>query len=146
MGNARENVRLTADVILLATIDGQQHVLLIQRRRDPYQGRWALPGGHVDTGEATEAAAHRELTEETGITVGSLTLAGVYAEPGRDPRGRYVTFAYRAFIPGVMSIPKAADDAEDARWWPVEELTEQMMAFDHYTIILDAIGYALPAR
>ncbi len=139
------NVRLTVDVILFAlNRDGQQHVLLIKRRWDPYQGRWALPGGHVDPGEPTLVAAHRELTEETGITVDGLDLLGVYADPGRDPRGRYVTFAYRGTINGAWPVPEAADDAVDARWWPVTELTEDMMAFDHYGIVADAVrdGYA----
>lgn len=131
-----ENVRLTADVVLFTP---SRHVLLIQRHWDPYQGLWALPGGHVDDGEQPLAAAHRELKEETGLAVDWLDLVGVYADPWRDPRGRYVTFAYSTTIPGAPPVPCAADDAADARWWPVDELTTQMMAFDHYSVIRDAL-------
>jgi 8-oxo-dGTP diphosphatase len=130
-----ETVRLTADVVLLTPT---RDVLLIQRGWNPYEGRWALPGGHVDDGEHTIAAARRELTEETGLVVEDLDLMGVYADPGRDPRGRYVTFTYFASLTGVPPVPVAGDDAIDARWWPVSELSAQMMAFDHYSIIIDA--------
>lgn len=138
MENA-ENVRLTADVVLLATNnEGRQYVLLIQRGSPPYKDHWALPGGHVNAGEATAAAAHRELIEETGLAVDDLELVRVYADPGRDPRGRYVTFAYVATLTGSLPVPVAGDDAAKARWCLVSELTDHQMAFDHYTIITDA--------
>jgi 8-oxo-dGTP diphosphatase len=131
-----EITKLTADVVLLAP---PQQVLLIQRGWDPYKGKWALPGGHVESGESTISAAYRELTEETDLVVDSLELVGVYAEPGRDPRGRYVTFAYYLVIDSAPPAPNAGDDAVDARWWPIDELTTQMMAFDHHSIITDAL-------
>jgi 8-oxo-dGTP diphosphatase len=128
---------ITADVVLFAP---PRDVLLIRRGWDPYKGMWALPGGHVDEGELTLAAAYRELREETGLVVEDLELVGVYAEPGRDPRGRYVTFAYSAIFPGGASVPRAGDDAVDVGWWPVAELTAQMVAFDHYSIIREALA------
>jgi 8-oxo-dGTP diphosphatase len=131
----RETVRLTADVVLLTP---SRHVLLIQRGWDPYKGYWALPGGHVDPGEKTVAAAHRELAEETGLVVESLDLVGVYADPGRDPRGRYVTFAYVG-VGDVRYVLTAGDDAVDALWWPLEKLVRHAIAFDHYRIIEDAV-------
>jgi 8-oxo-dGTP diphosphatase len=131
-----ENIRLTADVVLLAR---PRHVLLIQRGWEPFKGRWALPGGRVDNGEPTIMTVRRELFEETGLTVASLDLVGVYADPGRDPRGRYVTFAYGSTIGGIPPVPVASDDAVDARWWPIDELTAQTLAFDHNLIIADAL-------
>jgi 8-oxo-dGTP diphosphatase len=137
----REVTRLTADVVLLATReDGQRCVLLIRRGWAPYMGRWALPGGHVDAGEQTVAAARRELLEETGLDVGSLDLVGVYAAPGRDPRGRYVTFAYAATLIGPPPMPTAGDDAAEACWWPVVDVAPEQMAFDHDQILADAVG------
>lgn len=128
-------VRLTADVVLLTP---SRHVLLIQRGHDPFKGRWALPGGHVDPGEETVAAAQRELVEETGVVVESLELIGVYAAPGRDPRGRYVTFAYVGVCGGFQS-PEAGDDAVNADWWSIDKLNAQTMAFDHCRIVWDAL-------
>lgn len=141
-----ELAHLTADVVLFGTnASGELHVLLIKRRWPPHAGAWALPGGHLDTGEDPRTAARRELLEETGITVRDpeLTLAGVYAGPGRDPRGRYVTFAYTALLPDVLGMlpnPKAADDAAEARWVPVTDLPNLSLAFDHGRIIDDALA------
>ncbi|WP_163548348.1 NUDIX domain-containing protein [Candidatus Frankia nodulisporulans] len=133
-----EMARLTADVIALAVHDGTLHVLLIRRRRDPFAGMWAFPGGHVDPGETVDAAARRELAEETGMTVGDLTPVGVYTAPGRDPRGRYVTAVFTSHVDG-MPTPTAADDADAARWVPVDEALADGLAFDHTQILRDAV-------
>jgi 8-oxo-dGTP diphosphatase len=69
-------------------------VLLIRRKNPPFQGQFALPGGFVDIGETTEAAALRELKEETGIDGSSPRLIGVYSDPTRDPRGHTIGIAY----------------------------------------------------
>ncbi|MEV5605756.1 NUDIX hydrolase [Streptomyces sp. NPDC052299] len=126
-----ETIRYTADVVAL-TPSGD--VLLIERDWPPYEGTWALPGGHVDPGETSRAAAARELEEETGLLMAAddLRQIGVWDSPGRDPRGRYVTVAYAAIVPDT---PVAAqDDARDARWWPLNNLPEQL-AFDHADIL-----------
>ncbi|WP_328765382.1 MULTISPECIES: NUDIX hydrolase [unclassified Streptomyces] len=131
-----ETVQYTADVVAL-TPSG--HVLLIERGWPPFEGAWALPGGHVDAGEAPYEAAARELAEETGIHVplGNLHQIGVWDQPDRDPRGRYVTFAYMAVVPDDTKAT-AGDDARAARWWPLSELPEQL-AFDHADIISAAV-------
>lgn len=145
MSASRETARLTADVVLFAAPPGSLHVLLIQRGHPPHQGKWALPGGHVDDGEDTEAAARRELSEETGLTVDDLARVDVYATPGRDPRGRYVTFAYTGVL-RETATPTAGDDASEAHWWPVSELTGDMLAFDHWQILIDAVDLGRWAR
>lgn len=130
-----ETIRFTSDVVLIAA----GHVLLIERGWDPFEGMWALPGGHVDPGETSLTAAARELAEETGITVPveALRQAGTFDAPGRDPRGRYVTVAYTATLPQPVQ-PSAGDDATAARWWPLTDLPE--LAFDHADIIRAALG------
>jgi 8-oxo-dGTP diphosphatase len=135
-----ETARLTADVVLFGESDGHLYALVIRRGWDPYAGHWALPGGHVDAGEDTESAARRELAEETGLRIGALDLVAVYADPGRDPRGRYATFAYTARL-AHLPDPTAGDDATDARWVLVDELlaTGTRLAFDHKLIIHDAL-------
>jgi 8-oxo-dGTP diphosphatase len=153
----RETVRLTADVVLFAHLDGQRHVLLIQRGRQPYQGYWALPGGHVDPGETTIAAARRELTEETGLSVPALAKVRVYSTPGRDPRGRYVAAVYTADLGAVdryeVVAPTAGDDAAEVCWVPVAEVLtgdRWPLAFDHRRIITEtqlthSVGAVTPA-
>ncbi len=63
-------------------------VLLVRRARPPAQGAWSLPGGAQRLGETAEAAARRELLEETGLAVGALHLAGHVDSIHRDPDGR----------------------------------------------------------
>lgn len=136
---------LTADAVLFAESGDRLHVLLIRRGWPPFKDCWALPGGYVDPGEDTTAAAYRELAEETGIRLGPcLKPSGVYADPGRDPRGRFVSFAYAARL-GRMPEPVAADDATAARWVPVDDvLTGAVgLAFDHARIIHDALRLVL---
>lgn len=130
-----ETARLTADVVVLA--DDDTRVLLVRRAKEPYIGRWALPGGHLNPGEEAEAAARRELREETGIDPGHLIAVGVYATPGRDPRGRYVSFAYVTRLARTVP-PTAGDDAADAQWVPVRAALNNL-AFDHLAIITDAL-------
>jgi 8-oxo-dGTP diphosphatase len=139
---ATEQVRLTADVVLFGEFDGAAWVLLIERGWDPFKGHLALPGGHVDAGETAEDAAHRELAEETGIRVGALTQVGAYAAPGRDPRGRYVTFAYTARMPRRVE-PVAGDDAVRAEWVRLDEILSgtRRIAFDHDLIIRNALDH-----
>lgn len=126
-----ETIRYTADVVVTTT-DG--YVLLIQRGWDPFAGQWALPGGHVDAGETSRDAAARELAEEAGVHAApeELDQIGVFDQPDRDPRGRYVTVAYHlTVIPGT--IIEAGDDATNAQWWPLSDLPE--LAFDHADIL-----------
>lgn len=133
-----ETIRYTADVVVLTSDD---RVLLIERDWPPHQGAWALPGGHVDPGETSREAASRELEEETGVRVDAVTLCqiGTFDRPDRDPRGRYVTVAYLARVPGDTPAI-AGDDARAARWWPVNALPE--LAFDHADIFQAAMGSA----
>ncbi|MGW3185451.1 NUDIX domain-containing protein [Kitasatospora sp. NPDC001119] len=132
-----ESIRYTADVVA-TTPDGR--VLLIERGWPPYEGAWALPGGHVDPGETSREAAARELAEETGVRVDAADLVqlGVWDAPGRDPRGRYVTAAYRAVVPDDTPTT-AGDDAHAARWWPLDGLPQQL-AFDHAEILTAAVS------
>lgn len=139
-GETIEHVRLTADVVLFSyTETSAPHVLLMRRGWPPFKDHWALPGGHVDPGEDALTAARRELLEETGITTEHLDYADAYAAPGRDPRGRYVTFAYTARTPGLPK-PTAADDAAEAVWIPFRDVMADgfPLAFDHREIISDA--------
>lgn len=134
-------VKYTADMVLFTERESVLQVLLIDRRWDPFQGKAALPGGHLDPGETAEAAARRECREETGIDAPhDVVPLGVYNDRGRDPRGDYSTTAFSAILPGAPD-PVAADDAKAAAWRPVHEvLAGDQLAFDHRRILTDAVA------
>lgn len=130
-------VVLAADVVGLREGPSGTEILLVRRRGEPFQGMWALPGGHVEAEERTFEAARRELLEETGIQVGALRSVGAWGEPGRDPRGRAVSFVYLAEIT-AEARPRAGDDAAEARFVPLAELPA--LAFDHGEIVAAALA------
>ncbi len=132
MTRIRHEPALTTDCVLF---DARGRVLLIRRKNPPFAGCYALPGGFMDLGETAEAACRRELLEETGLESDALALVGVYSKPDRDPRGHTVSIAYAGRIEG--GVPRAADDAADAEW--VDDWQSEVLAFDHATIIADAI-------
>uniref|UniRef100_UPI003F4944C4 NUDIX domain-containing protein n=1 Tax=Actinokineospora sp. CA-119265 TaxID=3239890 RepID=UPI003F4944C4 len=140
-----DGVTFTADVVLIVTDTPtrsplQGEVLLIQRRWDPYAGRWALPGGGVDRSETSRQAAARELWEETGVDVAPdhLTQVGFYEDPDRDPRGRFLSMAY-AVVLDSKPATEAADDAAAVRWIPLDQIGRTALAFDHDQILRDAL-------
>ncbi|THJ74938.1 NUDIX domain-containing protein [Candidatus Frankia alpina] len=138
MTETTETTRLTADVVALSDRGGVPHVLLIRRGWPPYTGMWALPGGHIDAGETAEDAARRELAEETGLHAEDLTLVGVWADPGRDPRGRYASWVYRTHLYDLPT-PTAGDDAAAAEWVPAAAALAEGLAFDHSAILRAAL-------
>ncbi len=118
-------------------------ILLIQRKHEPFG--WALPGGFVNVGETVEAAAVRELFEETGCSVlpEDLTFFGIYSDPARDPRGHTVSIVYMADISnGHADNLQAGDDAANLGWFGNIVPIPEQIAFDHKQIIKD-VGYSL---
>lgn len=129
---------LTVDCVIFA-YDQQAslRVLLIERAGNPFQGHWALPGGFVDEGETLEAAALRELEEETGMKDVFIEQLYTFGDPGRDPRGQVVSVAHFALVNPTRHPVKAASDARTVAWHDIEHLPS--MAFDHQQIIETAI-------
>ena len=130
---------VTVDITLFysATEDNIE-VLLIKRAREPFKGRWALPGGFVDKDESLERAAVRELEEETGLRRVRLEQFGAFGDPGRDPRGHTVSIGFTARVKKYGTL-KADDDAEDARWYSINRLPQ--LAFDHKKLIRAALHH-----
>ena len=150
---------LTADCVVVRS---GSEVLLVRRGGEPFKGCWALPGGFMEMDETIEHCAVRELEEETGLRFAEqdLRLIGVYSAPGRDPRGRTVTAAFRVESgergtesgewrtesgewraeSGERRVengePVAGDDAAEVRWWPLAALPP--LAFDHADIVAAA--------
>ena len=140
---------VTVDLVIFTVLDRDLKVLLIRRKEHPFKGALALPGGFLrvsdgpDQGEDLEAAAHRELAEETGLPLGSVWLnqLGTFGAPGRDPRMRVITVAWFALVrPDLAPLVEAGSDAADAGWFSLTELAGESLAFDHRAILDAAVA------
>jgi 8-oxo-dGTP diphosphatase len=129
---------LTVDCVVFGFDEGELKLLLIERDLEPFIGKWALPGGFVRVDETLEAAARRELEEETGMRDVFLEQLYTFGAIDRDPRERVVSVAYYALVKLADHTVKAATDARDARWFPAADLPE--LAFDHSEIAAAALA------
>ena len=112
-------------------------ILLIQRKLQPFLGKWALPGGFVQMDETLEEAAERELREETGLAGIWLEQLAAFSRVDRDPRDRIVTVAFLALVKMNDLELHADTDASDAAWFDFDDCPE--LGFDHEDILQNAI-------
>ncbi|WP_242910795.1 NUDIX hydrolase [Actinomadura terrae] len=138
-------VAVTVDLVIFTVRDDQLQVLLIERGQEPFEGRPALPGGYIRERERLDAAALRELHEETGVDGSRLHLEQLraYSDPDRDPRERVITVAYLALGPD-MPLARAGTDARAAEWVPVMTALngDIELAFDHAVILREGLERA----
>jgi bifunctional NMN adenylyltransferase/nudix hydrolase len=126
----------------LVTVAG--HVLLVRRKHTPGRGLWAIPGGFLEGRERLCQGALRELKEETGLDapdadlIDALREVAVFDHPDRSTRGRILTHAHWFDLPlAVLPKVRGADDAAEARWFPIAELSalETELFEDHFHIL-----------
>lgn len=129
---------LTVDCVVFGLDDRDLKLLLIKRALNPFEGRWALPGGFVHYNETIDDAARRELKEETGITRLYLEQLYTFGVLNRDPRERVVSVAYYALVNLRDHHIRAETDARDVAWHPVSKLPA--LAFDHNEIAFCALA------
>ena len=127
-----------------AVITQSGYILLIKRGGFPFKDCWALPGGYLDKGQFIVDNMIKELREETCVKIpakvlkGSIKSVEIFDHPDRDPRGRTITHGFHVdlgYPDEKLPKVKGADDAKEARWFHLSEVTSEMMAFDHYHII-----------
>ena len=126
-----------------AVVFKDDRVLLVQRGRPPASGEWAIPGGSVKLGESLQAAAEREVLEETGIVIAASGPVYTFDVVEYDDEGR-VRFHYlivdlnAEYHGGDL---RAGDDALAARWAAADELAG--LAVNERTLVLlrDVFGF-----
>ena len=129
---------VTVDAAVFTFSGDRVKVLLINRGKEPFKGKWALPGGFAGMDEELEDAVVRELAEETGLVGVRLEQMHTFSKCGRDPRGRQITIVYMGIATEGQTKIKAGDDAAQAQWFDIEKLPSNM-AFDHDEVVRFAI-------
>lgn len=127
---------ITVDVVIFTIKNGELQVLLVQRGKEPYKNKWAIPGGFVRLSENLDEAAKRLLYEKSNLKDVYLEQIYTFGDPLRYPNSRVITVAYFALIRSeslILKFDKAADVLKDVKWHSIYKLPE--LAFDHEKIV-----------
>jgi mutator protein MutT len=132
----------SAAAAFIARSDGR--VLFLRRAQDPAKGRLGLPGGFIDYEETAEEAVRREVREEIGLEL--LTLSYLCSRPNQYPYRevtyRVLDFFFRAEIHG-HAAPAALDEVESCEWLHPREMDPEDIAFRS---VREALKFYLEAR
>src|SRR5450631_4680835 len=122
-----------------AAIFRDDKILLVRRARSPAKGFYSLPGGRVEFGESLHAALHREVDEETGLTIEIGGLAG-WREvlPAASGGGHYLIMSFAARW--IAREPVLNDEHDDFRWLEPEGLSDLKVTGGLFEVIQSARG------
>ena len=141
MSDRAADFHVAVDIVIprLSSSGSGWEVVLVKRLNPPYQGMWALPGGHLNADDPSiAAAAQREVREETGLDIPLHLLQQVYVfEDFVDPRGKYICPLYMLAEPlSPEASIEAGDDASHVRWQSIDNLQNlPELAFNHNRIL-----------
>ncbi len=133
-----QSIRVATDAVIFTVRENELVALLIQMKKAPYAGMWAVPGGLIEQTETTESAARRILKTQTGVTNAHLEQLATFDDPKRDPLGRVVSVAYMALVHDQKVVLKTTEKYADIRWWPIRKLPA--LAYDHKKILTVAVA------
>jgi 8-oxo-dGTP diphosphatase len=127
---------VAVDLAIFTVQERRLEVLLIRMKREPFDGKWALPGGRIRGDETVEEAAARELTEKTALAGVYLEQLHTFSDPRRDPGGRCISVAHMALIRSDVQL-RTTDKYSGIGWFPVGRLPP--LAFDHQEMVRFAV-------
>ena len=108
---------------------------LVRRIREPFDGRWALPGGPLLAHEGLTDAAARSLSDTTGLAPRYLEQLYAFGDVDRSPDLRVVSIVYWALVDSAEA--RRALVGQNVRWFPADRLPR--LAFDHNAIVEYAV-------
>lgn len=142
-------ISMAVDAMVIKEQNFEKYILLVRRKDD---STLALPGGFLETKETLLQGSKRELKEETGFDIGEFKpthISRVFDDPKRSQKGRVITQVFvwdldkiTGWGQGILPEVQGADDAQDALWLKISDLTRYEMHDDHYQIV-DYIMYKL---
>jgi ADP-ribose pyrophosphatase len=129
-----------------AVVFNEERVLLVRRGQPPSCDLWAIPGGKVRLGETLQAAAEREILEETGLTVRARQPVYTFDIIEQDAQGR-IRFHYvivdliADYVAGTIS---AGDDAREVRWIGPDEIRRLEVSPQTVDLLQRKFGFGRP--
>jgi 8-oxo-dGTP diphosphatase len=132
-----ERPALATDCVIFGFDGGELKLLLLKREKEPFENKWALPGGFVYMDETTEASAKRILLEKAGIKNVFIEQLYTFSKVDRDPRERIVSVTYFALVNKSQFNLVAGRDTIQAEWHTISALPE--LGFDHSEIVALAV-------
>ena len=116
-----------------AVIEGPRGVLLALRNHPPFEGYWCLPGGHIEFGEGVVAALHREIREETGLSITEERFLGYFTEYFPELEWHAVALMFVVQVEGTEA--RQESEVKELRWFSRNELREMELAFMHGEVV-----------
>ena len=126
-----EHACIAVNAIILTIKNKELYVLLTKREKDPFKGKYELPGGLLKEKETAEEALQRKLFEIFGMKDLFFSQFKTFTDPDRDPRERTISIGYITLI--------NEERAPHKNWYAVQQLPS--LAFDHKEIITQAIAF-----
>ncbi|HEY6162701.1 MAG TPA: NUDIX domain-containing protein [Bacteroidia bacterium] len=128
---------LTTDCVIFGFGGNGLKVLLVEREKEPFKNKWALPGGFVHENENAEESAERVLLEKTGMKNVFIEQLYTFTQPDRDPREWIVSVTYFALVNNRQLQLITGRDIVKAEWFGVGHVPR--LAFDHNNIVKKAL-------
>lgn len=138
MSEKYEKPICTIDVLLVTLIEDVPHVMIVNRKEDPYKGKWSLLGGFVfaNIDKDLNDTVNRVLERKIGVTdlyYEQLETTGSF---DRDPRGWSLSVSYAALIPWEQAQHiKPTNDITEVKWRSLDEIRQYELAFDHNKVV-----------
>lgn len=121
--------------------DEKREKVLLTQRAD--NGRWCLPGGHMESGESAAEACEREVWEETGLKVRATRLLGVYSNPDQlviykdGVKAFFVVLNFEVeVVEGELGL---SDETTAFGWFTLKDMDSMPIHANHKLRVEDAL-------